>query len=557
MPFEDLGLLFFTVLMLSLLLIPASILFAHYIGAIDNPVGRSVHVQAMPRLGGLGMALAILAGLLLFASQGSVMQGFLAGLVIIIITGLADDIWDISPKLKFLGQIFASVVFIEISGLMITSIGNILNLGDISFPYPIAYLVTIVCFVGTINAFNLADGLDGLASGIVAIICFFLGFFALIAQVSDGLIISIAVFATVLGFLKFNSHPAKLFMGDTGSLMLGFAVSAVAIIIVTADTAVISKPITIMLVLSMPVVDTLWVMFQRILQGKSPASADKTHLHHRLLALGLPHSVVVSILYVWVALFGALALLVQHIPDYWQLVWGLFLSGGLYALLVMCEKQKFCFSSRDDFSQKDEQGEQLETQKLIKVLGFSMKVFPYVILAGLSIPVLLTDSFSSTVGKFALGLAILVAVAFPWKEHGKRQNIVHGLFYLCGFSILYAWNITPLHTLNLNIYMVLFSLLLLLWSALKIKFKSHREVFLTSSFELLLILISWFVPYIVLPVLDVSVAVMDAAKLSCLGAIPLLIAMKLTIKQQPHRNKKMAIGLIALLGIVAMRGLLQ
>jgi len=101
--------------------------------------------------------------------------------------------------------------------------------------------------------------------------------------------------------------------------------------------------------------------------------------------------------------------------------------------------------------------------------------------------------------------------------------------------------------------MILFSCLLLIWSALKIKFKSHREVFLTSSFELLLISISWFVPYVVLPVLGVSETVMDAAKLSCLAAIPLFIALKLAIKGQLHRNRKMAIGLISLLVFMAMR----
>jgi len=553
MPFEDLGLLFFTVLMLSLLFIPVSIALARYLGAVDRPNVRSVHVQAVPRLGGLGMAVAMLVGLLFFSSYDPVMQGFFAGLVVMVITGLADDVWSVSPILKLVGQIVAAVLFIEISGLMILSIGNPFYVGEIVFSNAMAYVVTVFCFVGTMNAFNLADGLDGLAAGIVAIMCFFLGFLALTYHVVDGLVIAIALVAAVLGFLKFNSHPAKLFMGDTGSLMLGFSVSAMAVILVSYDALGAIKPVTIVLILGLPVVDTLWVMCRRVSQGKSPASADKIHLHHRLLDLGLSHSAVVSIFYVCIAAFGSLALLLRHMPEHWQLLSGLALSGLIYALLSICEQKNMCLSAAVYMGEKEaSQGK----KKVIRWLDHSMKVLPYVILAGLAVPLLLSGSTAPMMGQLVLGLAIFVAAAFPWRDHHERQSIVHGLLYVCGFTILYVWNISPYQTFNIDIYMLAFVCVLFVWAALKIKFKRRGEVFLTSSFELLLIFISWFIPYMVLPALEVSDVVMDAAKLSCLGAIPLLIAMKLTIAYQPSRNKKMAMGLIALLGIIAIRSFL-
>jgi len=553
-PIEDLGLLFFAVMVLSLLCVPASIVVARYIGAIDDPVARSVHVQAVPRLGGLGMAFPVLAGLAVFAFSGPVMQGVLAGLVVVVVTGMADDVWGISPGFKMLGQIIAAIVFISISGLVITSLGDILNLGEIIFSQPVAWLVTIVCVVGTINAFNLVDGLDGLASGIVAIICCFFALFSLAVQDINGLLVSIAIVASVMGFLMFNSHPARLFMGDTGSLMLGFAVSAVAIILVNAEAASLNKPITVLLVLAMPVVDTLWVMCRRVMQGKNPAMADKTHLHHRLLALGLSQTAVVSVLYIWVALFGGLALLVQHLPEYWQLALGLLLSALLYGLLMWCEHQPLSYPFKWTASINSSGDEHYGRQQLIHWLGHSMKLFHYVILAGLAVPLLLSEPFSPVISQYALALAIVIAVAFPWRDHQRRQSIVHGLFYVCGVFILYAWNMTPLHAFDLHVYMIGFGGLLLLWAALKIVFKSHHEVFLTSSFELLLLLIAWFVPYIALPALSVSPVVLVAAKLSCLAAIPLLIAMKVVIRKQPHRNRFMAMGLLLLLLIIAIRG---
>lgn len=552
MTFEDLGLLFFTVLMLSLLLTPACIRFANYVGAIDNPGDRSVHTTSMPRLGGLGMALALLAGLLLFALEEPIVHGVLAGLVIIIFTGLADDIWNIRAKWKLLGQILAVIAFIEISGVTVTSLGNLLNLGEVTFSGPVAYAATLFLFVGTINAFNLSDGLDGLASGIVAIICLFFAVLALKSHIYIVLLLSIALFSTVLGFLKFNSFPAKLFMGDTGSLMLGFCVTAMGVILAVADVEAINKPITIGIVLAMPVIDTLWVMTRRIMNGNSPSSADNTHLHHRLLALGLPHSMVVSILYIWVALFGFLALFVRDMAEYWQFGSTLLLSALLYTLLTVCERRTLSCPLAACFGEKKEKKER---QKLIKLMGYSMKIFPYVILAGLFMPLFFVDTFSPAIGQSAFILALLIAVAFPWKEHQQRSSIVYGLYYLCAFVVLWIWSFSSSHILNMDTYIVSFACLLFVWSAFKIKFKGNNEVFLTSSFELLLILISWLIPYILLPVLGVSVQIMEAAKLSCLVSIPLFIALKLTVNNRPQRNKRMVLGMITLLVSIGMQTL--
>ncbi|MDT8377227.1 MAG: MraY family glycosyltransferase [Mariprofundaceae bacterium] len=569
--FEDLGLLFFTVLILSLLFTPFSVRLAFYVGAVDQPVDRSVHLKPMPRLGGLGMVVAILAGMLMFLEFEPVIVAFMAGLLVIAITGIADDVYQIRPLLKLSGEIAACILFIEISGLSLTSFGDVFGFGEITFSGPLSYVITLFSMVGVINAFNLSDGLDGLAAGIIVIACLFLGILALQTHAWISLTLIAALLGGVLGFLKFNSHPAHLFMGDTGSLMLGFSITSISIILATYESSGVGiKPITIATVLGLPIVDTIWVMTRRLLQGKRLGSPDNTHLHHRLLALGFPHPVAVTLLYVWVVMLGVLALSVKELPDHWQLLSGIVLCGVFYALLTLCEQKKINVASDisgiyemsgiheiADISGASAEGREVQEEKrvLARLLGRSMRLFPYAIELGLCLPLLIADSIPAPLGKLALGLALFVAIAFPWREHQQHQGIIYGLFYLCGFTILYAWNISSYHAFNLNMYIFLFGGLLLVWSFLKVKFKRHSEVFLTSGFELLLIFISWCLPYVILPAIEVPEPVLDAAKLACLGAIPLLIAMKLVIRRQPHRNRKMAVGLIFILAFIAARAM--
>ncbi len=522
---------------------------AFHIGAVDQPVDRSVHLKPMPRLGGLGMVLSILVGMAMFLNFEPVIVAFMAGFLAIAITGLIDDIYQIRASVKMLGQLIACLLFIELSGVSLTSFGDLLGLGDISFSGPLSYLITLFCMVGVINAFNLSDGLDGLVAGIVVIACFFLGFLALTAHAWIGLSIIVVLFGGVLGFLKFNSYPARLFMGDTGSLMLGFSIASISVILASCESKGI-QPISIAIILALPIIDTIWVMTRRIMQGKSPMSPDRTHLHHRLLALGFSHPVVVTILYAWLAMFGALALSLKGMPEYWQFGFAIALSAGLYSLLTLCERRNICMVSGDSNGSNDPSD---LNRRLAGLLGQSMKLFPYIIVLGLLLPLLIADSIPMNLSRLALALAAFVALAFPWRDYHEHLNIVYGLFYLCGFTILYAWNISTYQAFNLHQYMFLFAGLLLVWALLKVKFKRHSEVFLTSSFELLLIFISWFIPFLVLPALEVPDSVMHAAKASCLVAIPLLIAMKLVIKRQPQRNRDMAIGLILMLCFIALR----
>ena len=550
MPLEDLGLLFFTVLILSLLLTPMSIRFSHLVGAIDHPIGRSMHLNAMPRLGGIGMVLAMLIGIALFLQFNAITTAFITGILIILATGVADDIHCISPKIKLLGQIIACVSFIELSGFTITSVGDIFALGEITFSGPFAYVITLLTMLTIINAFNLSDGLDGLAAGIIAIACLFLGMHALGAEAWLGFALIITLMGAVLGFLKFNSHPAKLFMGDTGSLMLGFSIIAISLILINSEPGEI-RPVSIFAVLAMPILDLFWVMTSRIMQGKSPVNADKTHLHHRLIAIGLPHSAVVSVLYTWVIILGLLGIVDDNVPEYLQLLSIFLLTGLFYFILTLFERKKIRIPFNATTINQNLNINNLTT----RLLGRSMRILPYVIIAGLSLPILTCSVIPESFGKLAMAMFFFVAVAFPWRDYHERLNSVYAILYLCGFFTLFVWNVSTYNSFDPSNYTYIFSLILLIWAFLKIKFKSHHEVFLTSSFELLLIFISWFIPYAILPALEVPDSILYAAKLACLGAIPLLIAMKLIIKAQPHRNLKFSIGIMLILCLISIKSL--
>jgi len=541
--FEDLGLLFFTALILSLFLTPASISFAQRIGAMDTPVDRSVHVRIMPRMGGLGMAIAVVIALFLFVDLNQAVVGFLIGVLIIVATGVLDDLVQLRPVYKMFGQFLASVSFLWISGLSLSSIGNLFGLGSIDFLPWIAFLVTLFCMIGTINALNLSDGLDGLAAGLTMIAAVFMGIIALQAQNWIAMFILVALLGSTLGFLKFNTYPAKLFMGDTGSLMLGFFMGSLIVFLVDFDGVSEVNPITLAIILAVPVSDTLLVMTRRILQGKSPVSADKTHLHHRLLSLGLDHAMVVVIIYIIAFYFGFLALFMQHQAEWLQLIAGLASCAVIYISISACEHYKLSFKNYLFLQGKPE----ALSSSLTTVVGKSMKWFRLIILLGLLFPVFFVVSIPTEVSNLLLGVLLLILFAYPWREHKERLNIVYGLFYIAGLAILYVWNISTFDSFSLSWYMLGFVAVLSVWSMLKIRFKGHQEVFLTSGLEVLLIIISWFVPYTLLPALNVSEEIMIAAKTSCLEAIPLLIAMKIVTRRQPDRNYLMVVGLLAIL----------
>lgn len=284
--------------------------FAEKVGAIDVPRdNRRVHDHPIPRMGGLAIFIGFVLSLIFFVPMSTKVLGLLVGSVIIAVMGGVDDIVSLNPWVKLIGQIVAALVAIR-CGLVFDVISNpnifaeetYIEIGWLSIP------LTMLWIVGCTNAVNLIDGLDGLAVGVSAISSLTMLIVSLFVSEPVVSIILAALTGACLGFMPYNLNPAKIFMGDVGSQLLGFVLSTASIMGLFKLHAIITFFVPL-LALALPLADTIFAFFRRILHGQSPFKADKGHFHHRLLAMGLNQKQVVAVLYGISAVLGLLAVL--------------------------------------------------------------------------------------------------------------------------------------------------------------------------------------------------------------------------------------------------------
>lgn len=289
----------------SILLTPLVKRLAFKIGAVDAPNYRKVHSRIMPRLGGLAIYLSFLIGLVILRPESEYTLAIVLAATVIIITGILDDMYEISAKAKMLGQLVAAFIIVFFGGIQIEMInlpfGGIMDFGYLSIP------LTILWIVGITNAINLIDGLDGLAAGVSTIALVTIAIMAII--VPNPLVLALAALLafSTLGFLFFNFHPAKIFMGDTGALFLGFMI-AVFSLLGFKNITVVSFIIPVIM-LGVPISDTFFAIVRRVRNKQKWSDPDKSHLHHRLLDIGFSHKQTVLIIYGIAAMFGLFAII--------------------------------------------------------------------------------------------------------------------------------------------------------------------------------------------------------------------------------------------------------
>lgn len=309
----------------SILATPLVKKFAIKIGAVDQPDHRKVHKAVMPRLGGAAIVIGSSVGFLYLSPYSSYMSHILVGAAIILVIGFLDDKYTLSAGIKMVAQLAAAVIVVQ-SGLKIDFIAlpfeGILDLG------PFGYVVTVLWIVGITNAINLIDGLDGLAGGISTIAFSSM----LIMAIFNGnlLVISLTLvlIGSTLGFLVFNFHPAKIFMGDTGALFLGYAISIVSLMGFFKSVTLFSFIIPV-IILAVPIFDTFFAILRRIITKKKISDPDKSHLHHCLLSMGYSHRSTVLIIYGLGGFFGISAVLFSNAT-----LWGSFIILGLILISI-------------------------------------------------------------------------------------------------------------------------------------------------------------------------------------------------------------------------------
>lgn len=337
---------------LSTALIPLLVQVAEPLGLLDHPDARKVHAHPIARVGGIAIGVGLLLPVLLWVPLQREILAYLLGGFVVFSTGLLDDRHNLGYREKFAGQVIGALVVVLWGGVVIHSppfcaTGLLPGCEHGVWGTWIAVPVTVVAVVGVTNAVNLADGLDGLAGGTMLLT---IGMAGLLAVGSSDAPVPVAVVAVtlagaLLGFLRYNTYPARVFMGDAGSQLLGYSAAVLVILATQEDNPVVSPALPLLL-LALPIADTLAVMVQRISEGRSPFSPDRNHVHHRLMALGLSHLEAVMLIYaVQVAIVVAAYLLRYH-PDAVVLAAGLFFGLGPVAALHLAAARGWRFGGQ-------------------------------------------------------------------------------------------------------------------------------------------------------------------------------------------------------------------
>lgn len=292
--------------LVSIILVPIAKKIANHVGAIDIPNERKVHTKPIPRMGGLAIFISFLFGYILYGEITTQMISILIGSFIIFLIGIFDDIKPISAKYKFLVQVLAASVVVIYGQVFFNEI-TLFGL-NISLSVFYRYFFSILFIVTISNSINLIDGLDGLASGVssiyfitIIIICFLLG-----KLTELDIILSLIMLGATLGFLIYNFPPAKIFMGDSGSLFLGFMISIISLM--SFKVATFTSLIIPIVALSIPIFDTVLATFRRIIKKESIGTPDKEHFHHQLLKLKFSPKVSVLIIYMINIIFSTVSI---------------------------------------------------------------------------------------------------------------------------------------------------------------------------------------------------------------------------------------------------------
>lgn len=289
----------------AILITPLVKRLAFRIGAVDAPNYRKVHSRIMPRLGGLAIYIAFLVGLAILRPESGYTIAIVLGASVIVLTGVLDDMYEISAKAKMLGQLVAACIIVFFGGIQIENInlpfGGQLDFGLLSIPFTILWIVAIT------NAINLIDGLDGLAAGVSTIALITLACMAFIMGNMFVVATAAILACSAVGFLFYNFHPAKIFMGDTGALFLGFMISVLSLLGFKGLT--VFSFIIPVIMLGVPISDTFFAIVRRLRNKQKWSDPDKSHLHHRLIDIGFSHRQTVLIIYGIAAIFGIAAII--------------------------------------------------------------------------------------------------------------------------------------------------------------------------------------------------------------------------------------------------------
>lgn len=485
----------FTVaLFLTIALIPLLIRFSAQLQLLDDPEdARKVHDRVIPRSGGLAIVLGVFLPLLFLLPIEHEFKGLIWGSVAIVVFGYLDDRYELDYRWKFFGQIVA-IAAAMIGGIGIFQVPLMgLEPASLWFSLPL----TFVFLLGATNAVNLSDGLDGLAAGTSLLSLALITLFALLQGTHSIALVALTVIGGLLGFLRYNTFPAQIFMGDTGSQFLGYMVACLAILVSQGEQCAIS-PVLPLLILGLPILDTLTVMVIRIKEKRSPFSPDKNHLHHQLMSLGLQHYQAVGVIYIIQMALMTSAYLLRYESDLLLLSFYAIFSTAIISCLYIGHKKKVSESVTLASIEPRERRNFL-LRKLNWIYENSAKVIEYgisviLILCALSVMDVDIDIAMTGLVLF-VGLLVLCILA------RKNTNFLARICcYSASVSIVYAYSLGP-HELQYRyfIYGLYIAIVLFLMLAIRM---TRRHEFRLDTQDLLVLLLVIAVPILPFDTLD-------------------------------------------------------
>ncbi len=530
---------------ISLMIIPLAWRFAPQMGMIDKPDPRKIHAAPVPRIGGWGIVFGTLIPVALVVPLEPLIQSFLIGGLILFITGAWDDAKEIGHFTKFAGQLIAAGVVVIYGDLWIAH-APYAGIEDVSplFGKPF----TFFAMVGMMNAINHSDGLDGLAAGESMLSLIVIAFLAFVG--GDGtiaILIACATMGGVLGFLRYNTHPAQVFMGDTGSQFLGFTLAFLAIYLTQVCHPALS-PALPLLMLGLPIVDILAVLFLRIRQKMNWFKATRNHIHHRLLDRGFNHYESVIIIYTIQAILVSSAIFMRYEGDWWVTAWYLLVCGLVFVLLVAAERTEWFAHQGNEESLVNQTISILKTKGIITVAPVRLVMFLVPLFVAVT-PLLVT-----TVPRdFGIVSSVMFVVFFFELIFGKNGDSITARAAISVVAIFAAYlsvNYAPENIANFEIARVFYFALLAIAIAIAVRFSKKISFRVTPTDYLIvfgLLTIAFFANEQFIA-RDTSVLLIEA--------VILLYGCQLLIEQRGGRWNVLNLATLSALAVLGGRGFL-
>lgn len=541
--------LFFSFVMacfITMALIPPLMRSAERLKFVDVTDERKVHTGIIPRVGGIAMVAGTVLPMLMWLDLTRQASAFLIGVAIIVAFGVWDDRKDLDYRLKFFGQIVAIGIVVWYGDVLIRWLPFT---AGAEIPLYVSALLTGFILLGVTNAVNLADGLDGLAGGMMLLSFGAIALLGYIAQDGDVLLIAMAISGGILGFLRFNTYPARIFMGDSGSQFLGFSIGVLAIAVTQQPDSEFSPSLPLLL-LGLPILDTAMVMSKRISQRRSPFSPDKNHIHHRLLAIGLDHYEAVFLIYIVQAGLVVAAYWLRTTSDSIILtVYGVFCVSVIVALRFAAtanwERRKQPHAAPSWLSR---QVRRLTRDGLFSRFAFTLVALGITVY--LMVAALLVDRVSDDVRMLAVFLLLTSLVSYVFYRRQPLGLIERATLFVTCTLVVYVARVAPEDIQNFNAWQNGFFLLLALTVIAGLRFAQDKR-FEVTPLDFLIIFLAFTVPHLPDPRFQELKLGEAIARL-----IVLFYAIEAVLANITGRHNLARYGTWMVLGTLALKGVL-